>query len=603
SDISYPTGAGDASIAAGNYTLNMYFNALPTAGSPAVAATNTSVNNTANTQHTVSLPSGIQSGNLLIVVFGYKAGSSQTITWPGGWTQFFRSDRSTNVGVAAAYRQADGSEGATITVQTGTSAKTSHLSYRITGAENPATQPPESLDSNGNSTTPDPPSLTPTGGAKDYLWIAVELNNHTGTSIPITAFPANYSGSIQANGDTNNSTTGAAYRQLNAASEDPSNFSIGTAIAWAAGTLVVHPASNPSVDVQVSVSHTALDGSGATTIVQSSTTTINSSTPDPLTISIDSGALQTFTAADPRLLRVNVQVTAVSGSGFVLDFDGSCAANRCSSLDTPAVTVPEVTLLLVVVVVLIPILTYILTEKRRRRIAARLISVVVSLLLALGLLSRDVLVAIAAPDSFYLHDTDTSGITPAGEYMNSTAPTEPTPPAEFPAEPIYRSIGTNSGTLYSTGNASINAGQTAVNFGGGASLPSPTAVGAVGVGDKLVIGSETFFILSRDSATQVTVQAAAASTHTDEAYTITRAYNSFQAWEDPCGATPCLPTSSGGRGGNLVGENRIEVGVAYKDGVFSPTTTTLVNGSTTDANYYMRLTVGVGQRHSGVAGT
>jgi len=54
---------------------------------------------------------------------------------------------------------------------------------------------------------------------------------------------------------------------------------------------------------------------------------------------------------------------------------------------------------------------------------------------------------------------------------------------------------------------------------------------------------------------------------------------------------------------DVTGETRIEVGVAYKDGVFSPTATTLINGSTTDASYYMRLTVGVGQRHSGVAGT
>src|SRR3972149_4284037 len=115
-DIGYPTGADDASIAAGNYTLNTYFDSLPTPTMPQVSATNTSVNNTAGTQHTVSLPTGVQSGDLLIVVFGYKNGTSQTINWPGGWTQFFRSDRTTTVGVVAASRQADGSEGSTITV-------------------------------------------------------------------------------------------------------------------------------------------------------------------------------------------------------------------------------------------------------------------------------------------------------------------------------------------------------------------------------------------------------------------------------------------------------------------------------------------------------
>jgi hypothetical protein len=155
----------------------------------------------------------------------------------------------------------------------------------------------------------------------------------------------------------------------------------------------------------------------------------------------------------------------------------------------------------------------------------------------------------------------------------------------------YRSIGTNTGTLYNTGNASITIGTTTVTFGGGASLPVPTAVGAVGVGDKLVIGSETFYILSRDDNTHVTVQTAATSTHTNEAYAITRAYNDIQTWED-------------GRQGDLVAGNRIEVGVAYKDGVFAPTTTVTINGSeNTDATHYMSLTVAPGQRHTGIAGT
>ena len=111
-----------------------------------------------------------------------------------------------------------------------------------------------------------------------------------------------------------------------------------------------------------------------------------------------------------------------------------------------------------------------------------------------------------------------------------------------------------------------------------------------GVGDRLIIGSETFYILSRDDATHVTVQTAATSTHTNEAYTITRAYNDIQSWET-------------GQQGDLVAGNRIEVGVAYKDGVFTPTATITIDGSTTDAVHYMSLTVAPGQRHNGTAGT
>ena len=152
----------------------------------------------------------------------------------------------------------------------------------------------------------------------------------------------------------------------------------------------------------------------------------------------------------------------------------------------------------------------------------------------------------------------------------------------------YRSIGTNTGILYDVGDATITAGTKVVTFAAGASLPLSGAMGAVGRGDQLVIGGETFFILSRDSATQVTVQSPAAVTHTNAGYTITRAYNTFQAWEDA-------------HDGDLVAENRREVGVAYNDGPFTAGVT-FVN-ATADAVHYMHLTVAVGQRHDGTAGT
>jgi hypothetical protein len=114
----------------------------------------------------------------------------------------------------------------------------------------------------------------------------------------------------------------------------------------------------------------------------------------------------------------------------------------------------------------------------------------------------------------------------------------------------------------------------------------------VGVGDRLVIGAETFYVLSRDSASQMTVQSAAATDHSAEAYTITRAYNTFQAWETD-------------RQGDLVSDNRIEVGVAYNDGVFlaAADPMVMIDGSVTDPTHYLRIMVGPGQGHNGTAGT
>lgn len=147
----------------------------------------------------------------------------------------------------------------------------------------------------------------------------------------------------------------------------------------------------------------------------------------------------------------------------------------------------------------------------------------------------------------------------------------------------YRSIGTG-GVLYTGGKATINAGSSVVTFSQGASLPT-----YVGAGDELVIGADTYYLTARNSATQASVHVASTTTHTADLYTIQRAYSGFQAWETA-------------REGDLVGENRIEVGVAYHDGDFVPGSTIEIDGSTTDATHFMRITVAEGQRHSGIAG-
>ncbi|UCF61272.1 MAG: DUF2341 domain-containing protein, partial [Anaerolineaceae bacterium] len=164
--------------------------------------------------------------------------------------------------------------------------------------------------------------------------------------------------------------------------------------------------SAPSVDIVVTVYHTKTDGSDPQEIVTSSTVTIDSNTTDPYALSIGNDPVgQTFTAADPRLLRVHVNVAAVNGGGsFTLAYD---SAVDPSSLDTPAMVIPELTILLIVAVLLIPIVTGLLTKKRRLTI--RLMGILVSIIFTISILSQQVLPTTAAPDTFYLHDTDAGG--------------------------------------------------------------------------------------------------------------------------------------------------------------------------------------------------
>ena len=125
---------------------------------------------------------------------------------------------------------------------------------------------------------------------------------------------------------------------------------------WSIGAVPIKPEGIPSVDITASVHHTASDGSGAT-LIRTASTTIDSTTADPLALDLGSGALQTFTSADPRRLRYHMTVDAVNYSGnFVLDYDGACTSSLCSNLDTPVVVVPEYALAFIPVVLLIPLI-------------------------------------------------------------------------------------------------------------------------------------------------------------------------------------------------------------------------------------------------------
>ena len=218
---------------------------------PVVQATNTSATTTAGTSHTVNLPSGIVSGNLLIALFSGFFGSGTTpvdISWPLGWTEFFEQDASTStlhLAVAGAYRLADGNEGASITVTTNLSVLAAHNTYRISGAADPATQPPEAaaISYTAAAAGIDPPSLTPTGGAKDYLWLAVAGWRRTGLSA--TTSPTNYTDAIEGSsaGGASGTKLRSLRRQLNAASEDPSTFTLSstTSERRIGVTIAVHP--------------------------------------------------------------------------------------------------------------------------------------------------------------------------------------------------------------------------------------------------------------------------------------------------------------------------------------------------------------------------
>ena len=206
---------------------------------PTVASSNNSSEPSDTTSHTVNLPSNIASGDLLIV-FIATDGNNQ-MTYPEGWNEFFALSEQLACHLSIAWRKADGTEGASITVTSSHSETSAHISYRITGAEDPTTQAPEaSTGATGSSTNPDPDSLTPTGGAKDYLWIAIVSQD--GAFTKITAYPTNYTdGEYKYDAGA---CVGLARRELNASSENPGTFTTSNDDNWVACTIAVYPSSS-----------------------------------------------------------------------------------------------------------------------------------------------------------------------------------------------------------------------------------------------------------------------------------------------------------------------------------------------------------------------
>jgi hypothetical protein len=149
----------------------------------------------------------------------------------------------------------------------------------------------------------------------------------------------------------------------------------------------------PAVDIVVSVYDTDTNGGTTHGIKTSSTITIDPSTTNPYQLTIGDGVEQTFTEADPRLLRLFVDVTAVRGSGsFTLAYDS--AANP-SNMETPTMTVPEWGLSFFLLMPVIPAVISVIW--RRKRATMNVISILLAGCMAVGMFTTGVQEAVAAP--------------------------------------------------------------------------------------------------------------------------------------------------------------------------------------------------------------
>lgn len=195
---------------------------------PVVQATS-SGNNSATTSHSVTLPSGIEAGDKLIVFFTCEGSAGGATNTPSGWTKLaerVEDSGAEDIRLVIYTKTAAGSDTLTVTTPTGTdSAYTCYRVYTdndvVVGAL---------VD--GDSTNPNPPSYTPPSGSQKYMWIAAAAFRGS-----ISAYPANYTNN-QLSNTAENYDIATAVRFNETATEDPGTFTT-TLGEWVAATVAV----------------------------------------------------------------------------------------------------------------------------------------------------------------------------------------------------------------------------------------------------------------------------------------------------------------------------------------------------------------------------
>lgn len=229
----------------------MAFPAIPTSAGGRILSSLTS---TSGTTHTFPNLSSLtkNSGDLLIAIISRGTADVSFSSWGGGFTEFADLDDagSNAAGFAMAYKWSTGSETGTFTVTSSASCQGAMVLMSISGAH-ASTVPEAGGTVWASGVDPDATSLDPGGwGTEDTLWINVgtcaEVNSAGAFNAISTTTPTNYSNLFETgiSADVVGGTELAvAFRQLNAASENPTAWTTDTSNTHAAATCIaVRPA-------------------------------------------------------------------------------------------------------------------------------------------------------------------------------------------------------------------------------------------------------------------------------------------------------------------------------------------------------------------------
>ena len=183
---------------------------------PTIASTANNVSAVDTTSFAVTMPDGIEAGDLLVVVISNDSTRGPQVPLPSGW---YASRSAATPVTHIFWRIAAGSDSFTLCPEL--AEQCAARAYRITGCS--ATVAPEFAFAEGSA---NPPSLTPSWGSADTLWIVAcgMDGNYT-----CSGYPTNYTntGTQVSGGSSGQVGQGWATRENATTTEDPGTFTAG----------------------------------------------------------------------------------------------------------------------------------------------------------------------------------------------------------------------------------------------------------------------------------------------------------------------------------------------------------------------------------------
>lgn len=193
---------------------------------------------------TINIPAGVANGDLIVAILSMNNTSAAPVTYPSGWVKLFDLNSTSNISTSAAYKVADGTEGGSFSVTLSNSQETAAVCYLIEGYDTANIDNQNAF--NGQTSSHSVPSITPSGGTDDYLYLAqVALDTYLWSP---SGYPSGYIGTGAQYSGTGGSRCGImfAYKgTTGSTTESPSDFTIDSSVFGHASIIAIPPVAAP----------------------------------------------------------------------------------------------------------------------------------------------------------------------------------------------------------------------------------------------------------------------------------------------------------------------------------------------------------------------